>query len=396
MSNQVNQFASAVGLGEQATQATQEACQQIADSLDGSKPSLLIAFISYQHCEQAENVLSVIHAELQPEHVLGCCGETVIHGEHEYEQRAAISLWAAVWPTATIHPFHLEFGRVADGIVCSGFPQLEAPRENQQRFAMLFPEPFSSSLEHALHQVSPEKRSIPVIGGVASGGRAPRDNRLFLDQKTYDYGCVGMVIDGAPALHTVVSQGCRPIGQPFIVTKAKDNVIEELGGKPVMEQLGEVLENCSPRERDLIAHGLHLGIVMNEYQDHFERGDFLVGNVLGINEQETAILVSHRIRVGQTVQFHVRDAVTATEDLRELIEQDHRRAEGREIGGGLLVTCNGRGMRLFDEPHHDVSLIREVYGELPLIGFFAQGELGPVGGKNFVHGFTASLALFEK
>jgi small ligand-binding sensory domain FIST len=203
-----------------------------------------------------------------------------------------------------------------------------------------------------------------------------------------------VLLRGPLGLRSVVSQGCRPIGRPFLVTRARQNVIEELGGRPVLEQLQELWQALTPEDQELFQQALHIGLVMNEYRGEFRRGDFLVRNVMGLDRDTGALVITDRVRVGQTVQFHVRDAATADEDLHALMRPDAG-AQGRPAGA-LVFSCNGRGTRLFPEPHHDARAIRAEAGDIPLAGFFAQGELGPVAGQNFIHGFTASVALFEE
>jgi small ligand-binding sensory domain FIST len=196
-------------------------------------------------------------------------------------------------------------------------------------------------------------------------------------------------------LRSVVSQGCRPIGRPFVVTKAQDNVILQLGGRPPLAVLQELWQALDERDRRLFQQGLHVGRVINEYQGDFQRGDFLIRNVIGLDRTTGALAITDRVRVGQTLQFHVRDAATADEDLHALLQLDLS-AAARRPAGALLFSCNGRGSRLFDVPDHDAAALRAEAGDIPVAGFFAQGELGPVGGQNFIHGFTASVALFEE
>jgi small ligand-binding sensory domain FIST len=179
-----------------------------------------------------------------------------------------------------------------------------------------------------------------------------------------------------------------------VVTKAEQNVLLELGGKPALAQLQEIFGTLSPHEQGLFRHGLHVGQVVNEYQDHFNRGDFLVRNVQGADPKSGAIAVGDYLRVGQTVQFHVRDAGTADEDLDTMLAAARNNGSAQALAA-LLFTCNGRGTRLFDAPDHDAAALAKHWPGLPVAGFFAQGEIGPIGGKNFLHGFTASIALFE-
>jgi small ligand-binding sensory domain FIST len=206
---------------------------------------------------------------------------------------------------------------------------------------------------------------------------------------------VGVLLQGAVGLRSIVSQGCRPVGRPFVITRAAENVIQELGGRPALERLQQLWQELTPEERELFQQAPHLGLVMNEYQGEFRRGDFLVRNVLGFDRSSGALVITDRVRVGQTVQFHVRDAGAADEDLRALLRLDAG-AHERRPAGALVFSCNGRGTRLFPEPDHDARAVRAEAGAVPLAGFFAQGELGPVGGQNFLHGFTASVALFEE
>ena len=212
---------------------------------------------------------------------------------------------------------------------------------------------------------------------------------MFLDDRVIDTGAVGVRVDGI-RIRALVSQGCRPIGSIYTVTVAEGNVIRELAGRPPLQRLQEVVEALPPEDRELVNRGLHVGRVIDEYKTELGRGDFLIRGVTGVDPQTGALAVGDRIEVGETIQFHVRDAATADEDLRNLLEQEAEPADG-----ALLFTCNGRGSRLFPVPDHDASLVSNKLGGLPLAGFNCAGEIGPIGGKNFLHGFTASVALFS-
>jgi small ligand-binding sensory domain FIST len=209
-----------------------------------------------------------------------------------------------------------------------------------------------------------------------------------LDAGVHTSGAVGAFLGPTARLATVVSQGCRPIGEPLVVTRAERNMIYELAGRPALERLTELFEASDPDDKRLLAGGLHVGRVIDEHKLDFQRGDFLVRNVLGGDKASGAIAVGDVVEVGSTVQFHVRDADTADEDLRSLLA-------GECAEGALLFTCNGRGTRLFGVADHDAEVVSEALDGAPVAGFFAAGELGPVGGRNFLHGFTASIALFE-
>jgi small ligand-binding sensory domain FIST len=284
----------------------------------------------------------------------------------------------------------LVFERTTEGGTFTGWPS-ELPEPWPEGTAMLLlGEPFSFPADALIERLNDDRPGMPVLGGMASGGWSPGQNKVLLGRQEFDSGAVAVFLQGQLRVRSIVSQGCRPIGRTFVVTKAEQNVILELGGIPAMQRLQEVFETLSDREKELVRSGLHVGRVQSEYREGFGRGDFLIRNVVGADPKLGAIAVGDYVRVGQTVQFHVRDAETADEDLREMLASGN---DG-DTAGALLFTCNGRGMRLFPEPHHDASSVQKQFGQIPLAGFFAQGELGPVGGKNFLHGFTASIALF--
>jgi small ligand-binding sensory domain FIST len=204
---------------------------------------------------------------------------------------------------------------------------------------------------------------------------------------------VGLSLSGPIDVQTVVSQGCRPVGRPVLVTKARDNVIDQLGGRPAMQVLREIVDAMSATDQKLLRNGLFIGQAISEYRESFGRGDFLVRNVIGVEDASGSIEMADYIRPGRTVQFHLRDAETADEDLSMML--DAQRTEPTAAAGALLFSCNGRGTRMFDEPGHDVGAARKAMPTTPVGGFFAAGELGPVGGRNFIHGHTASFALLR-
>ncbi|MGE5193779.1 MAG: FIST C-terminal domain-containing protein, partial [Deltaproteobacteria bacterium] len=313
--------------------------------------------------------------------------------ERELEEGPALSLWSAVLPGARLEAFHVEFEGTPDGPICSGLPE-PGPGGETARAVFLLADPYSTAVDTLISRLADDVPGVPLIGGMASGGAGPDENRLMLDGRSFTNGGVGVILRDGPQVHSIVSQGCRPIGTPFVVTKVQDNVILELGGKTALSRLEHTYADLSEDDRHLIRRGLHVGIAMNEYKPAFSRGDFLISNVLGADRESGAIAIGKFVRTGQTVQFHVRDADTADEDLRQLLAAQREKHRGAP-GGALLFSCNGRGTRLFSKPDHDAGVVQELCGPLPLAGFFAQGELGPVGGRNYIHGFTASVALFD-
>jgi small ligand-binding sensory domain FIST len=371
--------------------ALNEVCQPVRKALDGPA-NLALVFLSHDRGAEAQQIAAAICERLGTQNVFGCTAESLVGTGREIEGETGISLWAAHLPGLELTPMHLTFERTPDGGMIGGW---QADDSAWPAGTALFAlgDPFSFPMEQMLEQLNVDRAGVPVLGGMASGGATPGENRLILGRQVFDAGAVMFRVSGPLRIRTVLSQGCRPIGRPFVITRCEGNVIQELGGRPALLALKEIFDELPGREKELVQRALHLGRVVSEYQERFEPGDFLVRNVLGHDPQSGAIAVGDYFRVGQTVQFHIRDGRTADDDLTQRLAAF--RDEQSQPIGGLLFTCNGRGMRLFGEPHHDASLVREYLGDIPLAGFFAQGELGPVGGKNFVHGFTASLALFE-
>ena len=387
-------YAASCSTNPDLSAALNSVCAEIAADLKGVSPDLSFLFVSHSHADRFETLADLVREQSGTRVLLGCTGETIVGGREEIESGPAISLWSAVLPDARIEPFHVQFSQTADGAVCSGLPDGLAEAKAEVRAVFVLGEPFSAVPNSLIDYFADELPGVPLLGGMASGGTGPGMNRLWLNSKALATGAIGAVVSGGPRIRTVVSQGCRPIGRHYVVTRAEQNIVFELGGLPPMQQLRELLPNLSARDQRLMQSGLHLGIVMNEYQETFARGDFLISNVIGTRPEDGAVAIGNLVRVGQTVQFHVRDADSADEDLIQLLESD-RTSNSDPPQAALLFSCNGRGTRLFPEPNHDAGTIQERVGPVPLAGFFAQGELGPVGGKNYLHGFTASIALFE-
>jgi small ligand-binding sensory domain FIST len=388
-------FAAALSTAEPTLRAVQEVCAQtrarLADDAD-----LAILFFSTHHARAADVLARTVQQRFSPRCLLGCVAESVLGGEREIEQSPAVSLWVSRWAKPIVmEPFHLVLERTADGPSLFGWPDELTGADGGQSAVLLLGDPFTFPIDLFLRRVNEDAKGVRVLGGMASGIRAPGQCRLLFQEGVKDQGAVGVLLQGALGLRSIVSQGCRPIGRPLVITRAKDNLILELGGKTPLAQLQELWPTLTPEEQNLFQQGLHIGRVLNEYQSDFQRGDFLVRNVLALERDTGALAITDRVRVGQTVQFHVRDATTADEDLHALLRLDVS-AHDRKPSAALVFSCNGRGTRLFSQPHHDARVLRAEAGDIPLAGFFAQGELGPIGGQNFIHGFTASVALFEE
>jgi small ligand-binding sensory domain FIST len=386
-------FASALSIEPDSLRAVQEVCERARAQLPGT-PDCALLFFSPHHAEAAAALGKAAAEQLGARCFLGCPGESIVADDREIERGPALSLWLAQWPVAELTPFHLTLEETSEGLTLLGWPDDMASVDPERAVMLLLADPFSFPVDDFLRQMNEQYPGLRVLGGMASGAREPGGNPLLLGHECLAEGAIGVLLQGAVQVRSVVSQGCRPIGQHLVVTKAQDNIIIELGGKSPLAHLQQLWQELSPRDQRLMQQGLHIGRVINEYQGEFQRGDFLVRNVMGLDRASGALAVTDRVRVGQTMQFHVRDAATADEDLHELLHAEMAAHKARPAGA-LLFTCNGRGSRLFDQPDHDASVVRAEVGPVPLAGFFAQGELGPVGGQNFIHGFTASVVLFE-
>jgi small ligand-binding sensory domain FIST len=371
--------------------------EAVADCLERSAwqgpVDLALAFFSPAHREHAIEIAKSVHAALRPRCLLGCQGETVIGNEREVEEGPALALWLGRWQgQVALTPFHLMVEETSEGHALLGWPDDLAEAAPETSLIVALGDPYTFPADDFLREVNEEHAGLRVVGGMASGARQPGENPLLIGEDVRGEGAVGVLLRGAVKARSVVSQGCRPIGKPMVITKAHDNVIQALGGHTALEQLQQLWQELGPRDQKLMQRGLHVGRVISEYQPTFQRGDFLIRNVMGLEQETGALAITDRVRVGQTVQFHVRDADTAHEDLEEMLA---KAAQGPRPQGALLFSCNGRGTRLFGRPDHDARAIQEALGTIPLAGFFAQGELGPVTGRNFIHGFTASVVLFD-
>ena len=359
----------------------------------GAPPDLVLLFASPHHLEAADKIAAEAYQRLAPATVVGCVGESIVGMNREVEEEPALAIWMARWPNVRLTPMHLRFESTSDGGAIQGWSEALASDWMPDDFLIAIGEPFSFPAEFLLERLNEDRPQIPVVGGMASGGTSPGENRLFFGGRTLDEGAVVIHASGPVQLKTVVSQGCRPIGRPFVVTRAERNVIYELGGKSSFLQLREIFDTLPTSEQRLMQTALHIGRVVSEYKEKFEHGDFLIRNVMGIDAQTGAMAIGDYLRPGQTVQFHIRDEEASDAELKQLLAAA-RNSRRRAPLGSLLFTCNGRGTRMFSKPHHDVQAVAAAFGPIPVAGFFAQGEIGPIGGKNFVHGFTASVGLF--
>jgi small ligand-binding sensory domain FIST len=387
-------FASALTRRDDVHEAADELIQSIKAQLGPSQIDVAALFISAEHAEQAETLSHRLRRALTPATLLGCTGEGVIATGREVETGAAATLWAAHLPRVTAQPLRLSFSALHDQFSLRGWPEPHFSG-TATPVLLLFADPFSTPMQDVLTVMEERYPEAVALGGLAGGGQDLGGNRFFLDDEVYSDGLVGVALSGHISVRTVISQGCRPIGDRFIVTKAEHNVIQELGGIPALHCLQTVFGQLSTDERALAQRALHIGIAMDEHRAHFTRGDFLIRNLLGADQQTGAVVIGDVVQEGQTVQFQVRDAQSADEDLRALLAASDPTESSTPLGA-LLFSCCGRGKGLFGSADHDASVLQQQVGSIPLAGFFAQGEVGPVGGKHFLHGYTASIAIFSE
>jgi small ligand-binding sensory domain FIST len=376
-----------------AFEAVGAAAGEVLEQLDGDRPDLLVCFVSRHHVEAFADIIEGLRAILEPDVLIGATAESIAGGAREIEEQPALSVWAADWGGGHASGFALDVQHEVDeegagAVRIHGWPA-DLPGDAT---VLLLADPLSLPVADLLSLCNARLPGLRVIGGLASAGSVPGANRLALDDRIVRDGAVGVVLPPEIAVRTIVSQGCRPVGSPFTVTKSDRNVVLELGGRSAITRLEELVGAADERDRALLARGLQVGIVVDEHRVDFDRGDFLVRSVLGANQSTGSVTVGERVEVGQTLQFQVRDAEAADEDLAALLG---RLGAGTKVGGALLFTCNGRGIHLFGHPDHDTGLIDAHLGPVPLAGAFCAGEIGPIGGQNFLHGFTASIALFD-
>jgi small ligand-binding sensory domain FIST len=296
-----------------------------------------------------------------------------------------VAVWAGALPGTELECFHAATVQKDDGIAVTGFPELDDPG-----LVVLLVDPFTFPAGPFLTRLNEQHERVPLVGGIAVAGERPGVQALILDEEVHAQGAVGAVVSGRPVL-TVVSQGCRPIGHESVITRCEGNVVYELAGRPAFERLRDEIAALSPEEQALAAGGLLAGLVIDENRPEYDTSDFLMRGLLGADEATGALALGDTARVGQTLRFFVRDAGSADADLHQGLGGA---LEGARAAGALLFTCNGRGRHMFPVPDHDARVVAEELGTPTLAGFFCGGEIGPVGGKAFLHGFTATLALF--
>jgi small ligand-binding sensory domain FIST len=389
-------WASAVSEKFSLADSVAEAASQVRAELGGAAPDLALVFVSPHHGPDFDDLPHMLAEALEAKALIGCSGGGVIGAGTEVEERTGLSLTVANLPGVELTPFH-----VVDG----GFPDPDAgptawedligvTADKEPQFVVL-PDPFSFRADSFLSGLDYAFPGSAKIGGLASGGQQPGANALFIGDRVHRQGAVGIAMHGDIRVDTVVAQGCRPVGKSVVVTKVERNILFEADDKPLMEVLREVFEASNQRDQQLINRALHLGVVTDPLKDEYKPGDFLIRNVLGLDRESGGLIVGELLREGQLVQFHVRDADTAAEDLQTMLHQYATNSRPESASGALLFSCLGRGQHLFGRPNHDTDLFLKEVGPLPLGGFFCNGEIGRVGPSTYLHGFTSSFGVFS-
>jgi small ligand-binding sensory domain FIST len=369
-------------------EAALEAGAAARAGLGGQPCDLAIVFASGTHLVAPEALLEAVQEALMPAELVGCGAGGVIGPHREIEEGTAVSIWAAHLGDGEATAFHASVEELEEGAgALTGMPDLTGSAG-----AILLADPATFPTDAVLRFLSEQTPMVALLGGLASG-RAGGDAVLFLGEEVLVEGAVGVRLDGVEMI-PCVSQGATPIGPELTITSADGNVIDELAGRPALVTLRETIEALPPEELAMVQGGLLMGIVVDSNKPEYVQGDFLVRGLVGADPSTGKVAVAADVHPGQVVRLHARDAESADRDLREALQIRMDALGGRAPAGALLFACNGRGRDMFSAPHHDADAVAEALLGAPAAGFFAAGEIGPVGGEHFLHSFTATVAVF--
>lgn len=390
MSDQ-SQFAVALSVDPEPVAAAIEVARSITSQLRGAPVTLAVVFASPSLCTDPWSLLDTLQTELAPEHLVGCTGEAIIGNGREVEGDPALSVWCTSLPHVAVETFRLFVQPAEGGDEILGWPEWLINAGPNDTPLLVLADPFTLPADVMLEQHNARQRPV-IIGGLASGGRRAGEHVVFHDRDVHFDGGVGVALPGAQII-PMVSQGCAPIGPDMVITAGGGPVVAELAGTNAFDKITRVVDELSEPERHLLRQPLLAGIVINENQPDYGRGDYLVRGIHGRDPDTGAVYIGEHVRIGQTFRLHVRDAESADEDLRLALREALAMSGARAPVAGLVFSCNGRGTHMFGTPDHDASAIAEELG-VPIAGMFCNGEIGPVGGTTFLHGFTATMAVF--
>lgn len=407
-------FASAISDLPRTPDALSEVKDALRAQLGEDSADLIIVFATIHHHARLDRACRDLESTFGAKVTLACTCSGVIGTLRELQETPGFSVLAGVMPDATLSGFSyaqfdwsavldspstlrdsIQSGSGGGAAGAPGTPGAGAGDLSDAKAILLLADPFSTPMVKLLPAFTQAFGPTPVIGGMASAAVESGQNKLILNNATMRSGAVGVVIGGNIDVQTTVSQGCRPIGEPMVITRCKRNVVQELGGRKSLNVLKQIAAGLSPSDRELIQNnGVHVGRVINEYKSRFGRGDFLIRTMIGIDTDDGYIAIGDpSVRTGQTIQFHLRDAKSAEDDLKMMLaaQQVHGQAQG-----ALLFSCTGRGHHLFDSADPDAGMVYDALGHSPLAGFFCAGEIGPVGQQSYLHSHTACLAVFRE
>lgn len=384
-----------------ATSQLQAANGSSAPQLADLDIDLAIVFVSAAFASDYPRIPPLLQGMLPAGTVaIGCSGGGIVGGSQEVEDKAAISLSLAKLPRVEVQAFHVAGDELPDpDSPPTRWEQVLGVSEEVKPHFLLLADAFSSNITELLQGLDFAFPSATKVGGLASGGRSPSANALFLNGELYRNGAVGVALSGNISVEAVVAQGCRPIGRTMQVSQAEKNVVLQLDEQPPLEVLQEMVKRLSDADRQLVRTSLFAGMVMDEFKETPEPGDFLIRTIIGIDPRTGALAVGDRLRSGQRLQFHLRDKQTSDEDLHSVLRRyrQKRMEQGLALmpAGAMMFSCLGRGEYLYGEPNHDTQVFEDSLGVTPMGGFFCNGEIGPVGGSTFLHGYTSVFALFN-
>ena len=388
-------WASVASDRESLVEAVEECVSSIRRDLGDTQPDLAVIFVSPHFANQYERIPPVIRDKLGPTLLFGCSAGGVIGGGHEIERRPGFSLTVAQLPDVKLRTFHLQSGDLPD--LDSGPDEwektLNVSAKNDPDFLLVL-DPFSFPAENFLLGMDYGFSRSVKVGGLASGGNRQGENALFLGDVVHQSGAIGIAMEGNVAIDPIVAQGCRPVGQVMCITRSQHNMLQELDQKPPLEVLKDLFSSSTERDQELMQSSLFLGIVMDDFIEDPKQGDFLVRNVVGLDSRTGIMAIGENLREGQRVQFHLRDALTSADDLAAALGRYTDENKDGQSQGALLFSCLGRGEYLYGRPDHDTDMFKDKLG-VPLGGFFCNGEIGPVGGSTFLHGYTSSFGIFR-
>jgi small ligand-binding sensory domain FIST len=376
-------WASAIATPSRLEDAIDEAADTVLAEL-GQEPDLVVAFVSATYSDHYGSLPAALRARFPHAVTFGCCAGGVIGNRTEVESQDAVALVAAVLPGVEIATFRL-------GDEPDNWPNEMAIDPDLEPELIILTDPFSCDASKLVPWLDAAFPSSTKIGGIASGATAAGESILLLGDELYRTGAIGLALTGNIEIDTIVAQGCKPVGSPMFITRAAGPVLYELDGQSAMLTLEKLFATLGEDDRSLARNSLFLGIVMVDQQEVYEHGDFLIRNIVGIDPEALAVAVSAELREGSIAQFHLRDAHTSTSDLQELLAKHQYGSPA----GALLFTCMGRGQDLYGSSNHDTDLFHNQMGQVPMGGFFSNGEIGPVLGQTFLHSYTSAFGLFR-